>query len=347
MIDFARDSMGLPEGYSFELTPLSVRGSDRSFFRLTWDNNGSALLIHYDPKRVENAYYADTSIFLQSIGVSVPKLISHDRGTCLILMEDMGDEDLWSFRDAPWAVRNMLYQKTLVVLNRLHGVSEKEFPSRRVRLMEGFGPDLYRWERDYFREHFVTGICGIKLEQPLERELEAELCALATRLDRTKRSLVHRDLQSQNVMVRGGEPFLIDFQGMRFGSPFYDLGSLLCDPYVVFSDDEISELLAFYYRLSEQDLDWPAFYGCFWEAAVQRLMQALGAYGFLGLTKGLPAFLAHIPPGLNNLIRAASHAASLPLLSELSQSCLKKIEQNNPLYADKGPNDAIPNKKME
>ena len=90
-----------------------------------------------------------------------------------------------------------------------------------------------------------------------------------------------------------------------------------------------SELLSFYYRLSEQNLDWPAFHGCFWEAAVQRLMQALGAYGFLGLTKGLTAFLAHIPPGLNNLIRAASHAASLPLLSELSQSCLKKIEQNN------------------
>jgi N-acetylmuramate 1-kinase len=340
MIDFARESMGLPEASSFELTPLAVRGSDRTFFRLTWDNNGSAILIHYDPKRLENAYYADISIFLQSIDISVPKLIRHDRGECLILMEDLGDKDLWSFRDAPWVVRSMLYQKTLIVLHRLHGVSEKDFPSRRVRLMEGFGPDLYRWERDYFREHFVTGICNIKLEQPLERELEAELCALAARLDRTKRSLVHRDLQSQNVMVRGGEPFLIDFQGMRFGSPFYDLGSLLCDPYVAFSDDEISELLAFYYRLSEQSIDWPAFQICFWEAAVQRLMQALGAYGFLGLTKGLTTFLAHIPPGLNNLLRAASHAVSLPLLSELSQLCLKKIEQNNLLYADRSPNDS-------
>ena len=118
MIDFARESMGLPESSSFELTPLAVRGSDRTFFRLTWDNNGSAILIHYDPKRVENAYYADISIFLQSIDVSVPKLIRHDRGDCLILMEDLGNEDLWSFRDAPWAVRSMLYQKTLVILQQ-------------------------------------------------------------------------------------------------------------------------------------------------------------------------------------------------------------------------------------
>lgn len=348
MIDFARESMGLPDSVSFELAPLAVRGSDRTFFRLTWNNNGSAILIHYDPKRVENAYYADISIFLRDIDVTVPKLIRHDRSDCLILMEDLGNQDLWSFRDAPWAVRSMLYQKTLVVLNRLHCVFEKDFPSRRVRLMEGFGPDLYRWERDYFREHFVNGICKIELEPAREGELETELCALAARLDGTKRSLVHRDLQSQNVMIRDEEPFLIDFQGMRFGSPFYDLGSLLCDPYVTFSDAEIEELLSFYYKLSEQNLDWPAFRNCFWEAAAQRLMQALGAYGFLGLTKGLTTFLAHIPAGLNNLRSATSHVTSLPILHDLSRSCREAIEGNNLLLrVEDSPNDAVFLKRKE
>ena len=85
-------------------------------------------------------------------------------------------------------------------------------------------------------------------------ELEVELSGLAERLEGTRRSLVHRDLQSQNVMIRNGEPFLIDFQGMRFGSPFYDLGSLLCDPYVEFSSGELDELLSFYYRLARWDL---------------------------------------------------------------------------------------------
>jgi aminoglycoside/choline kinase family phosphotransferase len=181
----------------------------------------------------------------------------------------------------------------------------------------------------------VNDISKIELRPLRERELEAELCALAVRLDSAKRSLVHRDLQSQNVMVRDEEPILIDFQGMRFGSFFYDLGSLLCDPYVVFSESEINELLSFYYKLSEQELDWPAFCGCFWDASVQRLMQALGAYGFLGATKGLTAFLTHIPAGLTNLRRAVSHAPLLPLLSELSQSCFEAIEKNNlPLRAE-------------
>ena len=162
-----------------------------------------------------------------------------------------------------------------------------------------------------------------KLEPSFERELESELSALGERLSGTGRCLVHRDLQSQNVMIRDGEPFLIDFQGMRFGSPFYDLGSLLCDPYVAFADRERDELLFFYYGLSKRELDWAEFRNSFWEASAQRLMQALGAYGFLGLRKGLKAFLEHIPAALRNLHRASAQAASLSLLRELSLSCQK------------------------
>jgi hypothetical protein len=128
-------------------------------------------------------------------------------------------------------------------------------------------------------------------------------------------------------MIHDGEPFLIDFQGMRFGNPFYDLGSLLCDPYVNFSVRERDELLSFYYRLSTWDLDWATFQNTFWEASAQRLMQALGAYGFLGLKKGLKAFLEHTPAGLQNLHRAVGQVASLPHLRELTLACQRMIEQ--------------------
>jgi aminoglycoside/choline kinase family phosphotransferase len=128
-------------------------------------------------------------------------------------------------------------------------------------------------------------------------------------------------------MIRNGEPFLIDFQGMRFGSPFYDLGSLLCDPYTNFPNGERDGLLSFYYRVSKWNLDWTSFQKNFWEASAQRLMQALGAYGFLGQKKGLKAYLEHIPAGLHNLHLAASQVSSLPHLQELSSQCQKVIKQ--------------------
>jgi len=325
MREFCREALGIPESVFPELIPLGGRGSDRSFFRLQWDRGKSAILVHYDPQRVENTFYAEIAEFLKEIEVPAPRVIRHGPAACLLLLEDLGDADLWSFRKTSWEERAPLYRKALMSLHRLHSFPAKKFPSGRVRLMEGFGPDLYRWERDYFREHFVGKVCGIRMDPAFERELEAELSALGERLSGTGRCLVHRDLQSQNVMIREGEPFFIDFQGMRFGSPFYDLGSLLCDPYVTFEDREREELLSFYHRLPPEGLDWECFQHYFWEASAQRLMQALGAYGFLSLRKGLRAFREHIPAGLRNLRQAVSQAASLPLLRELVLTCQKAI----------------------
>ncbi len=325
MIGYCRESLGLPESVGMEISPLEGRGSDRTFFRLKWNHKDSAILVRYDPKRVENIYYPEIAAFLRAIDIPAPRMIRHDPAACLLIMEDLGDEDLWSFRKTSWENRRPLYQKTLTILHRLHSFPEKNFPSSRVRLMEGFGPDLYRWERDYFRDHCVRNFCRIELEPSFAGKLEAELFALGERLSGTERCLVHRDLQSRNVMIRNGEPLFIDFQGMRFGSPFYDLGSLLCDPYVSFSDTERDELLSFSYGLAKGNLDETSFRNYFWEASAQRLMQALGAFGFLGLRKGLKPFLEFIPPGLQNLHHAAANVASLPHLRQLTLACQRVI----------------------
>ncbi len=327
IIRFVREALGVPQSISIELFPLGQRGSERAFFRARWNQKESVILISYDSKRVENTYYADIAQFLIRIGVSVPRMIRHDPARSLIAMEDLGDTDLYSFRSTPWEIRRALYQKTLTNAYRLHAFPERNFPSGRVRLTESFSPDLYRWERDYFRNHFVRGYCRVELDLQFERELEQELVRLAERLLGTRRCLVHRDLQSQNVMVRDGEPFLIDFQGMRFGSPYYDLGSLLCDPYVNFSDDEREELLLYYYDMKDWDLEWADFRKVFWEASAQRLLQALGAYAFLGLRRGLRGYLAHVPTALRNLSLATSSVPSLLRLRELCSTCQGTVEK--------------------
>ncbi len=340
MVAFAREALGFSESVSIRLSRLRVRGSDRVYFRVRWNGNGaangSAILVQYNPARIENTYFADIAALLRNIDVPSPLVIRHDPAQSLIIMEDLGGRDLCSFRKSPWKTRQPLYRKTLIIVDRLHAFPEEKFPWDRVRLMDGFGPDLYRWERDYFREHFVRGVCGIIVEPSLDRGLETELAALAERLSGSARSLVHRDLQSQNVLIRDGEPFLIDFQGMRFGTPFYDLGSLLCDPYVDLSDEERDDLLSFYCGLSKRYPDPAAFRSRFWEASVQRLMQALGAYGFLSFKKGLNQFLGYIPSGLRNLERAAAHVDSLPLLRQLLHACRAEVNENLRTATGKG-----------
>jgi hypothetical protein len=64
----------------------------------------------------------------------------------------------------------------------------------------------------------------------------------------------------------------------------------------------------------------------FRNASVQRLMQALGAYGFLGLQGNHPEFLVHIPSGLNNLIDAMDESPAYCFLRNLVLRCREAIK---------------------
>jgi aminoglycoside/choline kinase family phosphotransferase/choline kinase len=310
-----------PETAVTEIAPLAKGGSDRTFRRIRFCNAPPVIFMHYNPGRMENRHYAAIAGFLKEIGLAVPEIFHHDAEHCMILMQDLGDADLWSLRHSEWGVRRDHYRKALRMIHRLHAFSVEDPRRRSLTLMPGFGPELYRWEREYFYENFVRGICGIEPARDEAAAIEAEMSALSGRLEQTGRSLVHRDFQAQNILIYQDNPMLIDFQGLRVGSCFYDLGSLLYDPYMPIDEHERLELLRYYYDLQQRSSTWDAFQEAFHEASVQRLMQALGAFGFLGRRHNRADFLAHIPRGLQRLADAASRLSHLPALRGMISRC--------------------------
>jgi hypothetical protein len=86
-------------------------------------------------------------------------------------------------------------------------------------------------------------------------------------------------------------------------------------------EHERLELLRYYYDLQERNVAWDAFQETFHEASVQRLMQALGAFGFLGRRHNRTDFLAHIPSGVQRLAEAASRSPRLPVLRGMILRC--------------------------
>lgn len=303
-----------------EIVPLEKGGSDRNFHRIRNGSN-SMIFVKYSGHKEENRHYVDIARFLAKEGVPVPGVFEHDPAEGLIWMQDMGEVDLWSYRNEPWSVRRPLYQSTLDAVLTMHTAATRAVEGTDLRLERVFDADLYHWEQGYFFDNCLGAHFGLDSATLNALRSLPALNDAAEHLASLPRVLVHRDFQSQNVMIQHGRAWLIDFQGMRFGLPQYDLASLLHDPYVLLSDEEKSELLEYYKsRLAASggtvadDFD-AVFDWC----SIQRLMQALGAYGFLGHHKGRPEFLAHIPVARTTLARVASRLEVLaPLVNQLN-----------------------------
>ena len=286
-----------PKSSAVHIAPIEKGGSGRKFWRMHVGGQ-SLILVHYGEDRPENRHYVTIARVLASVGVRVPVVHFHDEHDGLIVMEDAGDTDLWSFRHAPWPERRALYQRTLDQALALHTRAHLAPHAATLQLQQQFDAALYRWEQDYFLEHCLGRHfrCAEKIDL-------APLHALADDLAAEPRCLVHRDFQSQNIIVRDGEVCLIDFQGLRPGLAQYDLASLLLDPYVPLSADEREELLGHYLSglHGPGHRDDPHFRALYDRCAMQRLMQALGAYGKLGHVDGRTHFLEHIPTALSRL----------------------------------------------
>jgi N-acetylmuramate 1-kinase len=280
-----------------DISPIEKGGSDRKFYRVRCSPDQTLILVKYNTEREENRHYVEIARFLDENSIRAPKIYFHDSHEGLIWIEDMGDRDLHSYRDEGWLVRRAFYESALDEVAKLHQLPAEKISSISHSLPAEFTAVLYRWEQQYFFENCLGRY--FKIDSP-ELAALGDLPALddiAKRLEGLPRRLVHRDFQSQNIIIRNGQACLIDFQGMRPGLPQYDLASLLYDPYVALSDAEREELLG-YYRHDSRGSDFTQVLRL---CAMQRLMQALGAYGFLGLVKGQTSFLSHIPTAINSL----------------------------------------------
>ncbi len=300
-------------------------GSDRQYYRLPGLNR--ILMIyhrHLDPLEVRR--HIEYTVFFQKHNLPVPALINYNFKNCQIIFEDLGELDLhqWMKKNpAPEEIK-ALYKKILLCFVQLHSLPAQDCP---LLYEWHFNLETLLWETHYFLQRCVKSIFKLSIEN--EIEIEKELKSLAQTVDRFPKRVMHRDFQSQNIMLKGEAPFFIDFQGARMGPPAYDIASLLRDPYSPLSDSVRTELIDFYKNQISQKQ--PEILENFDESLIlcglQRHMQALGAYGFLSKIKGKPAFLQFIPEALRHLSFEINRVRErFPCLFQLVQKLTEKTD---------------------
>ena len=172
------------------------------------------------------------------------------------LFEDLGDTSLYAYLQLPHDARSIedAYRDVLKSLVAIHAMATEhvdECPLLQARI---FDYNYLRWETTYFLDRFVVGLRKRQVEN--RSAVDAELHRLAQRVDGYARGIIHRDFQCQNIMIHGGVPRIIDYQGARMAPPAYDVASILWDPYHHL-DDAVRERLLGYYvgELGEVDAE--------------------------------------------------------------------------------------------
>lgn len=310
----------------FEIVALPQSGSDRKYFRIKEDSK--SVIGAYNENLDENEAFIGFSKHFLKQGLPVPEVYGYLPERFIYYLQDLDDTNLYTWLHSRSDISKFnnetkeLYRKILdkLILFQTHGIVGLDldlcYPHK------SFDRQSMMWDMNYFK-YMLLKLLAVPFN---ERNLERDFNSLCDYLLETGQDyFLYRDFQTANVMVVGGEPWFIDYQGGRKGAAQYDVASLLFDAKIPMSDSDREELLGYYIdnfcAVSKEDKN--KFRGYYAGFSMIRVMQALGAFGFRGLYEQKPTFTDSIVPGvilLNKLISSAKNHINLPELYATVQS---------------------------
>ncbi len=296
------------------LASITPDGSERSFSRVSWKGMSA---IKIEPAPGEDGLKEALSFYrighhLMEKAIPVPEIYDFDSSSGILVVQDLGSAMLFDKlldlleMEALSSVKR-LYCKVLEVLVLMQKKGGAGFDASWCWQSGVYDARLAREkETNYFLNAFVKGYMGCQVDQKVVRELDWLVAQVSNFT--CSRFFLHRDFQSRNIMISTSHPAgiaVIDFQAGRLGPLGYDAASLLNDPYIDLDFDVRKELFMTYVDLlekagmaedaSEVIRQWPVL-------SALRLMQVLGAFGFLTKKRSRPFFHAYIAPALRGLV---------------------------------------------
>lgn len=288
-------------------------GGQRRYLRLGDGRGSRVLCLSATPQCFggpldENTSFLYLSEVLAREGGRAPAILAHsgprsDRGAWFLL-EDLGEQRLLELAlatphedglmDLGLGAVELLVELQLRLEPPVWHADRMHSPAWGTGLLlaEESGP----WRRQVVRGHLRLDLDHVALEREcldlarVTGELRADV-------------FIHRDFQSTNLMRTDGHWRVVDYQGARLGSPFYDLASLVYDPYLALPPDVRQGLIEEYAEIGHpvHGMDLEELQVPLARVAAHRLMQAQAAYVRIAASGGGDAWLRYLVPAASAL----------------------------------------------
>ena len=305
------------EAVKTEILPAS--GSDRVYYRISAQDISA--IGAWNPDKRENKAFTAFSRHFAAKDLPVPEVYLNDESGMAYLQTDLGDQHLFGILSEEGLSERVkgLYRQVVRRLPRFQIIGGDGLDYSLCYPRQSFDRQSMMWDLNYFKYYFVR-LSGFNFdEQALEDDFDRLTSFL---LQADSDYFLYRDFQSRNIMITGGNPFFIDFQGGRRGPLQYDIASLLFDAKANLSNDFRDELLNLYIQEASllTKIDRESFLRYYYGFVLIRILQALGAYGFRGFYQKKEHFLQSIPFALDNLDHLLTHhhpEIEMPALEKL------------------------------
>lgn len=260
--------------------------------------------------------FIETGTWLNEKMDHLPTIYGYNMARGLVLLSDNGAKNLFDYLPTmPEATVENYYKALVDWIVKLESSSFRDLPQSLTRQ---FTESALLTELMDFIDYGVC--CGNvnKQNNKLKNDLQDEFKYLVTRIAQLPKVLIHRDFQSKNVLCDGAtsEYTIIDYQDMCIGSKYYDLASLVFDPYINLNRDQLEKILRHYFALTQPTHSYQTFINNLNLVAIQRLLKAAGRYARLKYLYGKDTHMQFFEPALKKTSQIVAPLAEFRVLNQ-------------------------------
>lgn len=275
--DLKRLELGWLLGKEYKIESLAGDASLRKYFRLT--GSRTVIACYASDPEVNRRFHQVQNLY-RTHQVSVPEIHTVSNDYRLIIQQDVGEEDFLQAAHQQKLNTALLYEKAIEIAARIQMIPCQSFP---------------KFDQDWRERERLLLLRNLQKVNSLSKfDFSAfilDLLKNETVFDETSCDVAqHRDFHGRNMHIFAEEIFTIDFQDTFISNRYYDLASLIYDPYAELGIDSREQLREKYIESNEK-LNEIAF--C--RTAKQRLWKAIGTYLNQFYSFGKKSYLIYIP----------------------------------------------------
>jgi aminoglycoside/choline kinase family phosphotransferase len=221
-------------GQTFTLKPASSDASFRRYFRATFADGATAIVMDAPPEHENCEPFVRVSGLLAAAGVHVPRVHAQDLQQGFLLLDDLGSTTYLAGLTEDKA--RALYLDAIDALVLIQQAAGGDS-------LPPYDEALLTREMNLFPEWFASRHLGKPFDHDTLTVWKDAQRLLLDAIQAQPRVLVHRDYHCRNLMVSQPNPGVLDFQDAVYGPLTYDLVSLLKDAYLEWPEEFILDMV--------------------------------------------------------------------------------------------------------